>query len=259
MTTQLHPNLINSAAGKIDLNIKSIIKESWHKVRGLKATYWKAFFLVLISVVLFNILLIVPTMLLTWGGGEATYTSIFLSLEDSISITVSYLFYASLSYIAISHIAGRAINAKMIFIFCKYFKKLILPAVLIGVLSFTTFHLFTFVSPLFNNVGLFTESVLLVIDAIGLVMVLGILIPSLYFSMLVILDKKLNPWESIKIVTKIYAKNFFKLLGFGLFIALFTICSLLLSFGIGLIWVLPMLTNITAIFYRQVFGIEQTI
>lgn len=256
MTTLLHPNLEKATAGKIDLNVKSIIKESWHKVHGFKATYWKAFFLMFISMLLLNILLALPTVIFAWQGESALASTTNL-VEDFFNKTISALFSISLIYIAINHIAERPINAKMIFVFRERFKELILPAIFIAFLSFLILYLFESVKPLFYSFDLRIDVILLIISIFSLLLILGTVLTAFYMSMLVVLDKKLNGWKAIKIVARIYAKNFFKLLGFSLIITLFSFSCLLLSLGIGLIWLFPMVSNIMAITYRQIFGIEQ--
>ena len=167
MTTSRYSNMKNSAAGIIDLNIKSMIKESWHKVYGFKATCLKAFFLAFVLTLLLDVLLVVPTMAFSWHVGEGSFVSTLLSIEGFISTTISTLFSVSLSYIAINYIAGKPVNAKMIFIFFKRFKELILLAVFIELLKLPIFHLF-------NSIKLYSYSINLPIEII--LLIIGILV-----------------------------------------------------------------------------------
>ena len=258
MTTLLYPNLENATAGKIDLNVRSIIKESWHKVHGFKAAYWKAFFLMFVSIFVLNTLLVLPTMILAWHG-ENVIASVTSLIEDFINKTISALFSISLIYMAINHVAERPIKAKMIFAFRHHFKELLLPAIFIAFLSFLILYLFESVKPLMHAVDLRIDIILLIISIFSLLLILGTVLTAFYMSMLVVLDKKISGWKAIKLVARVYIKNFFKLLSFSLIITLFSFSCLLLSFGIGLIWLFPMVNNIMAISYRQIFGIEQTI
>lgn len=262
MSNALPQNLANAVAGQYELNIKDIFREAWHKVHGEKKSLWGALGLMLL--VTFGVILI--ENIFGYFAKEHDWMLAFSFLElvgSVVQYVLNAFFGASLVFLAVNHIAGKPINAGMIFAFTKPWKKLLSIALISFLVMACSILVFSFLygfSTVFFAMDRATDIFFLIISMIllaGFILVFVCFMIGIYMAMLLVLEKKLTAWLAMKIAIKAIYKRFFKNLLLVFSSVVFITVSLTITVGIGAIWVLPMLYNITAIQYRQIFGIEQ--
>lgn len=214
--------------------IGSLLKEAWIKTKGAKATIWAG------SAVMYLVLIFLAacgTFLLPSKGNHSVAMGMVGLLGDvlyqMIFNVISAIFSAGLLYIGIRKVADQPIHWKMIFEGFSVAGKLIVATILQSLLIFIGFLLF--ILP-----GIYL--------AIGYAMTVPLLI----------VDRKLTPWQAMEMSRKAIHPKWWKI--FGLFLImglLFFISSLPL--GLGLIWIWPMSVILGGVVYCALFGTTQKV
>ncbi len=89
-----------------------------------------------------------------------------------------------------------------------------------------------------------------------------LILPGIYlsiayvFSYMLLVDKGLGTWEAMELSRKTITKQWFKFFGLSLVIGLMLLLSLL-TFGIGLIWSIPMTYITYGLLYQHLFDDEE--
>lgn len=254
MSQSLPPNLIKATTGQYSISIRDIFAEGWHRVKGIKKSFFGGVVLFFLTVA--GILLL-ATFLLFSICSVAHFCQVanvaYLILIGIFSVLV-FLFSGSLIFLALQHLRCKTIEAKMVFEFRKAWKPLIvitfcfsLVCVLLGLMNKIVFSkLFTGGITGIFYVGLSIKNIITIILFSYILMLINM-------SMLLILDKKMSLQESFTIAFKSINKHVFKILALFLLADILYLCIIFITLGIGIIWVLPFKTLVVAILYRRIF------
>lgn len=257
MSNTMSPNLINAVAGQYELNIKGIFREAWQKVSGIKLSFWGALgciALIVLGVTVCQIALVKIAAIYKLGmvvNGIKFIGNLVVSF-------LSVLFGVSIIFLMIHHVDGKVVYAKKVFDFHGMLNKLLVMALIsyvakvffLFLLMFGLVYSHDYASPTYLLSGLIAIVILV------LMFLLLYLTVAWRMAMLLIIEKKLGIGSAIKIAFIAIEKQFFKNIGLLLVIGLFFLVSIIVTLGIAAIWVFPMLGNLNAIWYRQIFGIE---
>jgi len=268
MLTELKPNLANAVAGQYELNFKKIFKESWQKVKGAKKSFWGAigfiFLACLACLISFTIIHITSEFIGTKLGlitDAKAFTNSVMPVFGFAFNVITAVFSTTIIYMMVKHIEGSRIQAKMVFSANNVFKKLIYSALLTTLIKtiFSTGIMWAGFHPdlLFLQSSIISNEI--AIKLIGFSLAILLMCYSaliIVMSLLLLVEKKLAIGTALVISTKAIMRKPFSNLWLGAFMNLFLLIGTLVTLGIGLIWLLPMSTNIYAIWYRQIFGIE---
>ena len=264
-------NFSKAMSGDYRIPIKAIFLEAWYQVKGMKASFWLGFlYFVLIMavacIVLGLVLAIYDIDILQMATAHNTLTFYNLKLALKFLIVgiieiLRFLLTASLAYLALNHLRRLPIHASMVFSFRHAWR----PLVMIGLL------LYLFNSLLLSGTNIILHSTLVHDEVSSLGLSLGIiyLIELLVFlfcfffyfyfsivvfmSVLLILDKKIIWKESLAIAFRSVNQHWFKNISLIVITSFVFGLLALITLGIGLIWLLPMTSLVTAIQYNQIF------
>jgi len=210
--------------GNYDFEIMDVIKEAWEKTYGFKGTLLAA------GLVIFLIILVINfgvTFLVSSVGLEENF--IVALINQLIFMAIMYPFMAGIIMLGIRRSVNLPINFSMAFGYFSYTLPLIIVAILMTILTTIGF-------------------ILLIIPGLYLSFAYFLAIP-------LVVEKNLGPWQALessrKAITHHWFKVFFTYILMG-FIYMISIIPL----GIGLIWTLPMMVNVSGILYRIMFGVE---
>jgi len=232
---------------KDTFTVGGVIRESWDKVKGIKASIWAGsalMYIVLIAMVAGGALLLPETTLEPEGVEASTY--VLSALFQIVTEVVSMLFIAGLLFMGIRHVAGDTVSWKMIFHGFSFAGKIIVVSILQFILVTIGF-------------------LLLILPGIYLVVGYAMAIP-------LIVDKNLSPWQALETSRKAVHKVWWKVaalyivmiliflvvatpLGIGLIWVwpMMMILVTLIPLGIGLIWVWPMTMVAAGVVYHRLF------
>lgn len=256
-------------SGDYRIPIKAIFLEAWYRVKGLKASFWLGFL---------YFILVMAAACLIFGLVLALYDVFILSLANAHNVAILYnlklglkffvvaivevlrfLFTASLAYMALIHLRNQTTHANMAFSFRHALRPLLIIALLLyllnsAILSGSTILLHSmFLKQHIAYLGSALGSIfLLLLFLVGffLYFYLSILV---YMTVLLILDKKIDWKESVRLVFQSVNQHLFKNVSLIIVTSLVFSLLVLMTLGIGLIWLLPMTSLVTAIQYHQIF------
>ena len=212
---------------KKTFTVGGVIRESWEKVKGIKASIWAGsalMYLVLIVIIAGGAFLLPETTLEPEGGGVTTY--LLSALFQVVTEVVSMLFIAGLLFMGIRHVAGDKVSWKMIFHGFSFTGKIIVVSILQFILVTIGF-------------------LLLILPGIYLVVGYAMAIP-------LIVDKNLSPWEALETSRKAVHKVWWKVAALYIVMSLIFLVALI-PLGIGLIWVWPMIMVAAGVVYHRLF------
>lgn len=271
MSDSTTSNFIKATTGDYRIPIKAIFLESWYRVKGMKKSFWIGFLYFVLTMaaaclLLGLVLALYDVNILTMATTHNTFT--FYNLKLALKFLVvgiievlRFLFTASLAYLALNHLRRFPTHASMVFSFRQAWR----PLVSVGLL------LYLFNSLLLSGTHSLMHSPFVQQQVSSLGMSLGIInwielvIFLLFFffyfylsivvfmSVLLILDKKIA-WKgslvlAFQSVNQHCFKNISLIILTGFVFGLLTLMTL----GVGLIWLLPMTSLVTAIQYNQIF------
>lgn len=214
-------------AGDYRLDIGSVLNEAWAKTKGSKGPIWLAFLLLLLVMIPFSI---VPPMVAAVFGDMGFIISFVIQLAINLLMLP---IMAGMWMIGIKRAAGVPVSATEIF---GHFGKMV---------------------PLFLCMAMMY--VLVVLGFILLVLPGIYLMVAFSLAMPLIVEKNMGPWEALQTSRKAMTHQWFTFFGLGLVLLLIYVLGAILTLGIGLIWIIPLLFVVMGIVYRTVFGYGQTV
>lgn len=269
MSNSIPPNFIKAASGDYRIPIKAIFLEAWYRVKGMKVSYWGGFlYFILVMAVACLVLGLVLALydvfvlpLATAHNAIALY-DLKLGLKFIVVGIVEilrFLLTASLAFMALQHLRNEPIHASMVFSFRHAWRPLLIIALL----------LYLFNSFIISSTNILLHSVLFKQQMVYLGSILGSIFLFVvfimgfflyfYFSILVfmtvllILDQKMPSKQSLRLAFQSINQHFFKNITLIIVTSIVFGLLALMSLGIGLIWLLPMTSLVTAIQYNQIF------
>lgn len=221
--------LEDGIAGNYDFEITAVIKEAWDKTSGMKAPFWGAALLIGLGLmVLMSVLSGILGIAVLAGGTAAGIGASFLI--KIIIIALLYPFMAGIIMFGVRRSVDLPITYTQAF---GYFGKTI-PLLIAGILI---------------TIGTMLGFMLLMIPGIYLSIAWVLAIP-------LIVEKDMDSWSAMEASRKAITKHWFKVF-FTYFLMVIIYFISIIPFGIGLIWTLPMMTNVSGILYRTIFGVNE--
>lgn len=241
-------SLAKGILGIYEFNITNIIKEAWHRLHGIKATYWKAVILSLLifAAIILGVFLIVISFDLIaahWFNATKetiiTYNKILIYVLQVLGMFLYVPLATGILMIGVKRSVDEPMSATHIFHYYRYWKKL-------WVLPFIMFLLEVAMD--LTQVYWWAQ---IIITLIYLYFTISYF---MYYPL--IAEKNLSVWEALETSRKTISHHWFKMLWFFILFSLILLASLL-TVGIALIWTLPLLNNAIGILYREMFGVEK--
>lgn len=256
----MHPSSFYNSKAPCDysISILKIFLDSCRQTKGIKKVFWHGYLLIIIDMFFVLGVLGILNLVFNLMYPAAHFKKVFI---DIASLSFYLNAYISLSFVALQHIRGLPIRCEMALRLGKVKKYLILSGIMLWLLGFIgvtiTDHWSMYILTLNLNVILYQfaiifEVMLLVFIAIYILQVATI-------TILLVLDKSVPPLKSFKLSFKSINKHCFKNIILGLFTWITTIFLALATFGIGLIWLKPILTITNAIQYQNLSCEEPTV
>ncbi len=206
-----------------DFDIIEIIKEGFRHIDGVKGTFIAAFGAYLVVAVVLQILLAIvfPT------GTPEVPNLLNQQIVTILSYPVLMPLMVGIIMMAINYSRGENIEFKSIFNYYHLMGKLALAGILIYVMTIIGF-------------------VLLVLPGIYLSI-------AYVFTLPLIADKGMDVWEAMEFSRKTVTKHWFKVFGLLFLLGLIFLAGVM-TFGIGLIWAVPLLfLTLYGLLYRSIF------
>lgn len=268
MSNSIPSNLNKATSGDYRIPIKAIFLEAWYRLKGMKATYWTGFLyfiLVMVAacILMGLILALYDVFVMPWATAHSALSFYNLKLGLKFIVVgvveiIRFLLTASLAYLALKHLRGEPIHASMVFSFRQAWRPLLLIALLLYL-----FNSFILSSTSVLLHGLLQQQILSLGPILGGIISLSIFLICFflyfYFSIIVfmtvllVLDQKIPVKQSLNLafvsVNRHFFKNTFLIIITGIVFGILVLITL----GIGLIWLLPMTSLVTAIQYNQIF------
>ncbi len=269
MSNSMPPNFSKATSGDYRIPIKAIFLEAWYRVKGMKAPFWGGFlYFVLVMAAACLLLGLVLALYdvfvlpLATAHNASSFYNLKLGLKFIVVAIVEvlrFLFTASLAYMALLHLRNQAIHANMVFSFRQAWRPLLIIALLLYL--FNSFILSS--THILLQGGLLKQQIGFLASGLGSIFLLIIFLISFflyfYFSILVfmtvllILDQKIVWKEGLRLTFQSVNQHFLKNIGLIIITSLVFGLLALMTLGIGLIWLLPMTSLVTAIQYNQIF------
>lgn len=258
-----------------------VLKEAWHRVKGMKAAFWGAVVLFLIisagGVSLLNCLFAASGLLI--GTPELMHAlttqtmALHITAATPLKIAALLLGYSvalalfemfvllpmrmGFQLLPLRRAADRSVSALHILKFFKweYVWRFVCLEVFICVMlgipgfaaavAFQLPHLHALAMPL-----------PIACYAIGAILALITLYLAVcyFFASQLIIDRKMNPWTAMQLSRAAISKRWFCVFGTIVWLTIVFCVSVVLF--ISLIWVMPYIFNVFAILYRDLLGIE---
>ncbi len=223
------------------LPVMDTVKAAWDKVSGSKATFWKMLGVLILLAAIFGGLS---------GGFKGAGMLGLAGFFNFIGIVIQTLIGWSLLYIGIQRALGSPINFGMITYSLDIF--IILNMIGYGILRF----LVLLPPAIVIGVGVACMNMSSSLRLLGIALILIGILAAIYLGIrmwmgaAIILDKKLNALQALKLSFKATYGNVCSLIGiFIMSIFIFIACAITL--GIGLIWGLPCLLILYGEVYRR--------
>lgn len=263
------PNFSKATSGDYRIPIKTIFLEAWYRVRGMKAAFWLGFlYFILIMAAVCMVLGLVLALYDVFVLPMATAHSApsFYSLKLGLKFIVvgiveilRFLLTASLAYLALTHLRSEPIHASLVFAFRQAWRPLLLVALLLYlfnsvIISSTNIVLHTtlFQQQMASLGSVLASFFLLLIFLIGFFLYFYFSI-IVFMTVLLILDQKISTKESLNLAFQSVNQHIFKNTFLIIITSIVFGLLVLITLGVGLIWLLPMTSLVTAIQYNQIF------
>lgn len=254
-------------------------REAWEKVKGLKGAFWGGllcFLLIcfiggaLVGATLFVVKLLLaasPTLMTSLPLSILGFT-FFLSLGMLIVWFVSYVLQGilevfiflpirmGLPLISLRRVADKTVKVSNVFKLLQW--------EYIWRFMMVEFFMMIFVGiPMGASIGVLCIAhnlpyfLMITGYVVGIILLfLGVYIAVCFtFANLIVIDRKLGPWEALDLSLKTISKDWWCVFGAYLYCILLTIVATLLLL-VGLIWVIPYTQNIFTVLYKNKLGIE---
>ena len=263
------PNFIKAISGDYRIPIKPIFLEAWYRVKGMKASFWLGFlyFILVMAaacLVLGLILALYDVFILPLASvhNVASFHNIKLGLKFIFVAGVEvlrFLFTASLAYMALQHLRNQPIHASLVFSFRQAWRPLVIIALLLYL--FNSFIISS--TNILLHSALFKQQIAYLGSGLGSIFLLAIFLICfflyfylsilVYMMVLLILDQKISSKQSLGLAFQSVNQHWFKNIGLIVVTSMVFGLLALMTLGIGLIWLLPMTSLVTAIQYNQIF------
>lgn len=235
--------------GEYDFSVGAVLSEAWKKIHGIKSVFWRALVLAFLVGLGFSLLLMGVAFGVGVIAGFANVSHEALAiLEKGIGSVFSLAsgfvvgpLSAGLVMLSVKHLIGLPKYARSILGYFHFWKRLwlqdfILAVIILLIQFFNAYDYIWIVIPL--------------------VLIYLYLSVSYIFFPLLVVEKKLTAWQALEASRKAIGHHWFKF--FWLLIVMaFIILGSVLTLGILLVWTVPMMNNMRAILYREVFGIDK--
>jgi len=239
----------NGLATPYNFAMGDLFAQAWHQVRGFKATFWGAVgfvFLIGMALGLINLFSLFPGVNkdLVQGIGKIVVTLVFLPLMIGISM------------LSVRRAVSLPVKATDIFNYYRCFWRIL--GVYIGqMLIFAVIGLLIGLSAsLSQNAPTLMISLLFLVLSSVLILLLIYLAIGYLFAMVLVAEKNLGIFQSLKASRKAVSQHWFKI--FFAFILLDIVIAIsAIPVFIGLIWTLPWLNMFCGMLYRTMFGVEE--
>lgn len=263
-------------------NACRVFGEAWHKVKGMKKSFWGGAvltvliglggFLLLTSLLLFAQTLYFP------GFFEVIRQNTFFFLESKFVMPVGLLVLLLLYHlshalfemfvmlpmrigillISMRQVSSKSISALYVFTFFRWeyiWRFAVLEAIIILIVAVPAgIGITLFCIPGILGAGIVIKSWCYLLGSLLLLLAIYLAVAYL-FSYLLIIDRKMGPWEAMEASRKAITKRWFCVLGALIWVwIVISIGALLLL--VGLIWAVPYAQNIVVVLYRDLMGIE---
>jgi len=205
-----------------DFNIIEIIKEGFRHLDGVKGTFVAAFGVYLVAAITLQIVLGI-----FFPSPAEEPNLLNQQIVTILSYPVLMPLMVGIIMMAINYSRGETIEFKSVFNYYHLMGKLALAGILIYVMTIIGF-------------------VLLVLPGIYLSI-------AYVFTLPLIADKGMDVWEAMEFSRKTVTKHWFKVFGL-LFLLSMLFLAGIMTFGIGLIWAIPlMFLTLYGLLYRSIF------
>jgi hypothetical protein len=262
-------NFSKAISGDYRIPIKTIFLEAWYRVKGMKAAFWIGFlYFILVMALACSILGLVLALYdvfvlpLSKAHSALSFYNLKLGLKFAVVGIVEilrFLFTASLAYLALKHLRSEPIHANMVFSFRQAWRPLLLVALLLYlfnsfIISSTNILLHTklFQQQIASIGSVFGSTFLVLIFLICFFLYFYFSI-IIFMTVLLILDQKISTKKSLSLAFQSVNQHFFKNSFLIIITSIIFGFLALISLGVGLIWLLPMTSLVTAIQYNQIF------
>jgi hypothetical protein len=253
MSSSLPTNLVKATTGQYSIPIRAIFAEAWQRIKGMKKAFWGGFallFLTLLGVyVVFQFILAIFHVF-----HFADLSRVGQFIAGGFFEVLRLLLSISLVFLALQHLRNQTVNSTMVFEFRKNWQPLALLGTLFYLLNFLLVsggrlilnHFYTndLQTPFAIGTGIQFVVFVFLFTYIALIITM---------TMLLILDKKMALKESFNVAFKSVNQHGFKNIALLILASLLFFILGVVTLGIGLIWLLPFLSMISAIQYEQIF------
>ena len=207
-----------------DFDIIEIIKEGFRYLDGVKGIFVAAFGVYLVVAVVLQIVL---GIFFPSPPAPAEPNLLNQQIVTILSYPVLMPLMVGIIMLAINYSRGEKIEFKSVFNYYHLMGKLSLAGILIYVMTIIGF-------------------ILLVLPGIYLSI-------AYVFTLPLIADKGMDVWDAMELSRKTVTKHWFKVFGLLFLLSLFFLAGVI-TFGIGLIWAIPlMFLTLYGLLYRSIF------
>lgn len=223
------------------LPINDTLKTAWQLTNGAKGTIWAALgvlFLCWIGIYLLETILVIFPPALLFIIAMIAQMLLFLMQTGLFYLGIHRAFSLPIRYSVIFDTLNAGIAWKIIGLFLLQMIILFLPVVLMVAIFYllTTLHLFT---PMSSTI----------VYALGVIFSIYLFV-KIFLGTAYVLDKKVNPWQAIKLSFVATKGNILPLIVIYLMQMIIFIISAI-PLGIGLIWTIPFMIILYGVIYRR--------
>jgi len=207
-----------------DFNILEIIKVGFQRIEGVKGLFLASFVVYMVIVIILQIIL---GIFFPSPPPPAEPNLLNQQIVTILSYPVVMPIIVGIMMLAINYSRGENLEFKSIFNYYHLMGKLALAGILIYILTVIGF-------------------ILLILPGIYLSI-------AYVFTLPLIADKGMNVWDAMELSRKVVTKHWFKVFGLFFLLSLFMLLGIL-TFGIGLIWAVPLLfVTLYGLLYPVIF------
>jgi hypothetical protein len=265
MSNLNHVHLNNDLVAPYDFSIVAVIKEAWTSIKGAKGAFLAG---IIIAGVATTLVTVVSLFLfpLPVTGKEQTGLDLLLPyLKGLPAIIITLPLWTALAMMGVKRALGLPLSLSfwnilspsrigILFTYYSYF----LPLAVVGVLrllipaipAFLAYNLATYAD---NNLTGFSYNLACIFTFL-LILATIYLGFSYLFATLLVVEKKLSPWQALEVSRKAVSQHWFKLFfTFMLYMLIYYLSCIPLF--IGLVWTLPMRFTLSGVLYSHIFGV----
>lgn len=246
-------DLQHNSFGSYQISIEQVLRISWDKTKGAKATIWGAFAIYILCLVFLEgikeIGIQATAIIYNVAVSQVKkHPSIGIQIYNFIVLIIDTLLMSGIWYMGIRRAINLPISASMAF---KIFQlRLALKVIGTKILYYILTALPLIMMGIMSGVIRVVSVPLLIIG--GLLSIW--LMTRLSMMIMLVLAEQVSPWQAAKISFNATNGNFWQLFGIGI-TSILCIIAGILTLGIGLIWILPFVFILFGVVYQQLFNI----